>query len=244
MFSAKVKSEVLKETVNVISTLINEAKFKVTQEGIKVMAVDGSHIAMIDLTLKASAFEEFRADEMDLGVDLEKLKTVLKNAKSDEIIEINYNSDRNILEFNLDAIEMTMALLDSSNMSEPKVPELEHKAKVTVAKNLIERGLRAASDIGTYVEFKITPEEVVIHTEGESDTMSMHLSKDKLDELVCEEESSSKYSLEYIGSIIKSVGAEAISLQLSTDYPVKLYFDIAKGHGSAIYMLAPRVDNY
>ncbi len=238
------KSEVLKETVNVISTLINEAKFKITQEGIKIMAVDGSHIAMIDLTLQSTAFEEFRADEMDLGIDLEKLKTVLKNAKSDEIIEINYNAERNILEFNLDAIEMTMALLDSSNMSEPKVPDLDHKAKITVAKSLIERGLKAASDVGTYVEFKITPEELVIHTEGESDTMNMHLPKDKLDELVCDEESSSKYSLEYIGSIIKSVSAEAVTLQLSTDYPVKLFFDVAKGNGKAIYMLAPRVDNY
>ncbi|MCK4613503.1 MAG: DNA polymerase sliding clamp, partial [Thermoplasmata archaeon] len=51
MFEAKVKSEVLKETVNVISTLINEAKFKITGDGIRVMAVDGSHIAMIDLSL-------------------------------------------------------------------------------------------------------------------------------------------------------------------------------------------------
>jgi len=244
MFSLKVKSEILKETVAVISTLINEAKFKITGEGIKVMAVDGSHIAMIDLTLKSTAFEEFRADEMDLGIDLEKLKTVLKNCKGDDVIDINYNSDRNILEFSMDEIEMTMALLDSSNMSEPKVPELEHKAKVIVAKTLIERGLKAAIDVGTYVEFKITPEEMIIHTEGESDTMSMHLPKDKLDELVCEEDSSSKYSLEYIGSIIKSVNAEAVSLQLSSDYPVKLQFEIAKGNGSAVYMLAPRVDNY
>jgi proliferating cell nuclear antigen len=244
MFSAKVKSEILKETVNVISTLINEAKFKVSKDGIRVMAVDGSHIAMIDLELGASAFEEFKADEMDLGIDLEKLKTVLKNAKSDEIIEVMYNPDRNILEFELDAIEMTMALLDSSNMSEPKVPDLEHKVRITVAKNLIDRGLKAASDVGTYVEFKVTPEEVVIHTEGESDTMNMHLPKDKLDELVCEEETSSKYSLEYIGSIIKTVNAEALSIQLSTDYPIKLFFDIAKGEGKVTYMLAPRVDNY
>lgn len=244
MFSVKVKSEVLKEAVNVISTLISEAKFKVTQEGIKVMAVDGSHIAMIDLTLKTTAFEEFRADEMDLGIDLERLKTVLKHARSDEIIGIKYNPDRNTLEFELDAIEMTMALLDTSNMSEPRVPELDHKARVVVAKALIERGLKAAGDVGTYVEFKVTPEEVVIRTEGESDTMSMHLPRDKLDELVCEEEASSKYSLEYLGQIIRHVGAEAVTLRLSSDYPIKLEFEVAKGNGSAVYMLAPRVDNY
>ena len=95
-----------------------------------------------------------------------------------------------------------------------------------------------------FTGFKVTPEEVIFHTEGESDTMSMHLPKDKLDELVCEEETSSKYSLEYIGAIIKSVNAEALSLQLSSDYPIKLYFDIAKGEGKVTYMLAPRVDNY
>ncbi len=244
MFEAKVKSEVLKETVAVISTLINEAKFKITGEGIKVMAVDGSHIAMIDLTLKSTAFEEFRADEMDLGMDLEKLKTVLRNAKSDDIIEIKYNAERNILEFKMEDIEMTMALLDCSNMSEPRVPDLDHKAKVVVAKNLMERGLKAASDVGTYVEFTVTPEEMTIRTEGESDTMTMHLHKEKLDEIVCEENASSKYSLEYIISIIKSMSSDAVTIQLSSDYPVKLEFDVAKGNGKALYMLAPRVDNY
>jgi len=245
MFEAKVKSEVLKEAVAVISTLINEAKFRITGEGLGVMAVDGSHIAMIDLFLSAKAFEEFRADEMDMGINLEKLKMVLKHAKSDEILHMKYNADRNILEFKLDAIEMTMALLDSSSMTEPKVPTLEHRAKIVVASTLLDRGLKAATDVADYVEFRATPEEFVVHAEGESDTMAMHLKKEVLDELVCEEEEvSSKYSLEYISSIVKAMSSEALTINLSTDYPVKIEFDIASGNGHVLYMLAPRVDNY
>lgn len=244
MFEAEVKSEVLKEAVSVISTLVNEAKFRISGEGLSVMAVDGSHIAMIDLSLSSKAFETFKADEMDMGINLEKLKTALKHAKSDEIIHMKYDAERNILELKLDAIEMTMALLDTSSMTEPKVPSLEHKAKIVVARSLLDRGLKAATDVADYVEFKVTPEEFIVHAEGESDTMAMHLKKEQLDDLFCEEEVSSKYSLEYITSIIKAMSSEALTIHLSTDYPVKIEFDVAQGNGHALYMLAPRVDNY
>ena len=45
MFQAKVKSETLKGIVDVVSTLVDEAKFNVNAKGVSLKAVDPAHVA-------------------------------------------------------------------------------------------------------------------------------------------------------------------------------------------------------
>ena len=63
MFEAKVKSDVLREIVDVVSTLVDEVKFNVDKDGLRVKAVDPAHVAMVDLQVERGAFEAYRADE-------------------------------------------------------------------------------------------------------------------------------------------------------------------------------------
>src|SRR2546428_14115269 len=69
MFDVKVKAEVLKEVVDVISTLVDEAKFNITKDAVSVKAVDPAHVAMVDLSLEQAAFESYRAAAGELGRD-------------------------------------------------------------------------------------------------------------------------------------------------------------------------------
>ncbi len=63
MFEGKVKADVLREVVDVVSTLVDEAKFNVGKDSIIVKAVDPAHVAMVDLSLDRGAFEAYKADE-------------------------------------------------------------------------------------------------------------------------------------------------------------------------------------
>ena len=78
MFKAKVKPEVLKEIVEIIATLVDEAKFSIGKTSLVIKAVDPAHVAMVELTISKGGFEEFKADENELGVDIDKVKEVLK----------------------------------------------------------------------------------------------------------------------------------------------------------------------
>src|SRR5207253_9732170 len=80
VFEGKVKAEVLKEVVDVVSTLVDEAKFNVGNDSITVKAVDPAHVALVDLTLDRGAFETYKADEGELCVDMDKLKEILRSA--------------------------------------------------------------------------------------------------------------------------------------------------------------------
>ena len=78
MFNAKVKSDVLKGIIDVTNPLVNEVKFNITPKGISLRAVDPAHVAMVDLQVKNDAFEEFKASEMELGIDMDKLSSIMR----------------------------------------------------------------------------------------------------------------------------------------------------------------------
>lgn len=88
MFKAQIKAETLKGLVNVISTLIDEVKFTVSPDGMSLKAVDPAHVAMIELKMDAGAFESYEADDAEIGLDLDKVKEVLKLSAAGEVISM------------------------------------------------------------------------------------------------------------------------------------------------------------
>ena len=86
MFAVKVKSEIIKDIIDVTSPLVNEAKFNVTPKGISLKAVDPAHVAMVQLDIKDTAFEEYNAKEMELGIDLDKLSGIMKLASAGDTV--------------------------------------------------------------------------------------------------------------------------------------------------------------
>ncbi|MBN2487504.1 MAG: DNA polymerase sliding clamp, partial [Methanosarcinaceae archaeon] len=61
MFKATIDADLLKDSIESLSVLVDEARFRISPEGIAVRAVDPANVAMVTLDLAASAFDEFNA---------------------------------------------------------------------------------------------------------------------------------------------------------------------------------------
>ncbi|PJB20896.1 MAG: proliferating cell nuclear antigen (pcna) [Euryarchaeota archaeon CG_4_9_14_3_um_filter_38_12] len=244
MFEATVRANVLKEFAGVISTLTDEAKFIVNPKGVTVNAVDPAHVAMVDLTLNAKAFEKYSASDMEMGVDIEKLGEVLRLAKGDDQIFLKFDEEKNKLIVQVENITRRMSLVDTAGMSEPKIPNLNLPVKVVAKTAELERGIRASEAVSDHVALIASPEGFELVSEGEMDSVSLKLPKKLLVELNCKERAKSLFSLDYFSKMIKAViTSENVVMNLGTDYPVKMEFDIAKGNGHATYLLAPRIES-
>ena len=90
MFHAKVKANVLKDIIDVTSPLVNEVKFNISKDTISLRAVDPAHVAMVDLLLKKDAFEEFNAEEIELGVDMDKFGSIMRLASSTDVVSLDF----------------------------------------------------------------------------------------------------------------------------------------------------------
>ncbi|MEA3191160.1 MAG: proliferating cell nuclear antigen [Thermoplasmata archaeon] len=244
MLKAKVKSEVLKTMLDAVSTLVDEAKIQVTPEGISLKAVDPAHVAMIDLSLGKRAFVEFKGTDMDLGVDLDKLKDILKLAGGQDIIELEYKEDAHKLVFKIGNVTRRMALVDTANMSDPKVPNLNLPNQVTVLAGELLKGIKASEAVSDHVALVAHGRSFELIAEGDTDHAALLLDGDKLLKIQAPEKSRSLFSLDYFSNMSRAVPpAGAVTLHLGSDYPVKIEFDIADGAGHITYLLAPRIES-
>ncbi|OGS44215.1 MAG: proliferating cell nuclear antigen (pcna) [Euryarchaeota archaeon RBG_13_57_23] len=244
MFQAKARADTLKEVVNVISTLVDEAKFTLNAEGLTIRAVDPAHIAMVDLKLGKEAFEEFKADESEIGLDIDKLNQFLKLARADDIVEIKHDEDKRRLNIVVGDITRRMSLIDTTGMSDPKVPSLNLPAKLTVKVDDLVQGIKASETVSDHIALVASQESFEMTCEGDLDQVSWKKSKKDLEELDTPSSVRSLFPLEYFANMLKAVSSgSSVTMFLGNDYPVKVEFKIAGGKGEVSYLLAPRIES-
>jgi len=235
MFHAKVRSEVLKGIVDIVSTLV---------EGFSLKAVDPAHVAMVDLEVEKGAFEEFVADDAELGIDLDKIKEVLRLARSGDIIELEQDEERNRLIMNVGNVSRRMNLVDTTGMSDPKVPNLDLPTKLSVNAEELQKGIRAAESVSDHIAMNANADGFELYSEGDTDTVSLKLSKDALVSLESEESVRSLFPLDYFSNMVRAISAgTVVQISLGNDYPVKMEFNIAGDKGRVSYLLAPRIES-
>lgn len=244
MFKAKVKADVLKTILDAVSSLVDEAKIRVTPEGINLKAVDPAHVAMVDLSLGKKAFLEYKATDLDLGVDLAKLKDILKLAGAQDTLDLEYKEDSHKLVLKVGHTTRRMALVDTQNIADPKVPNLNLPNTVTVLAGELQQGIRASSDVADHVALVAEGKTFELVADGDTDQVYLRLEGDDLVKIQAPQKSRSLFSLDYFGNIAKVARpTDALTLHLGSDFPVKVEFDIADGAGHVVFLLAPRIQN-
>ncbi len=244
MFQARARAEILKEVVNVVSTLVDEAKFTVNADGLTLRAVDPAHIAMVDLTLGKEAFEEFKADESEIGIDIDKLSQFLKLAKADDMVDLKHDEDKRKLKIMVGDITRHMSLIDTTGMSDPKVPNLELPASVTVRADDLMQGIRASETVSDHIALVANPDGFEMSCEGDMDQVHWRKAKKDLGALEAPSGVRSLFPLEYFSNMLKSVSSGSpVTMHLGSDYPVKMEFKIAGEKGEVRYLLAPRIES-
>jgi len=244
MFQARTKADTLKELVTIVSTLVDEAKFSITADGIQLRAVDPAHVAMVELKLNKEAFEEYKAEDSELGIDVTKLDQFLRLAKAGEAIDIINDEDKRRLNVAVGNTTKKMSLIDTTGMSEPKVPNLNLPAKVSMKIEDISQGIKASESVSDHIALTVTKDSFELVCEGETDQVQLKLLKDQLIELECADKVKSLFPLEYFSNMIRAIPSQSkITLNLGNDYPVKIEFQIAGGNGSVTYLLAPRIES-
>jgi len=244
MFNAKVKSEVLKAVIDVTSPLVSEVKFNINSKGISLRAVDPAHVAMINLEIDNKAFEEYKADDMELGIDMDKLAGIMRLSTSGDMVSLVYDETSNRLIVKIGNLVRKMSLIDTAGMPDPKMPNLDLPAKAIIKASEINRGVRASEAVSDHLSLTINKDNFELFAEGDTDTVNLKLPKDLLIELASKGKYKSLFSIDYFSNMIKPVkGEDTVSIFLGNDNPVRVEFDIADKKGHVKYLLAPRIES-
>jgi len=244
MFNTKVKSEVLKGIIDVISPLVNEVKFNITSKGISLRAVDPAHVAMVDLEIKSDAFDEYKATDMELGVDMDKFASIMRLSTSSDMVNMEYDEDTNRLIIKIGNLVRKMGLIDTTGMPDPKMPNLNLPAKVVLKASELTQGVRASETVSDHLALTVNKDDFELFAEGDTDTVNLKLHKDLLLELATNSKCKSLFSIDYFSNMIKPVrGDDPITIMIGNDNPIRVEFNIADNKGHVTYLLAPRIES-
>lgn len=244
---ARIWRYVLRELAEFVETI--GIKFSPT-EGVRLKAMDPSHVMLIDLYIPTSAFEEYVVEsETMLFIPLESVAKILRRAKKSDRLMIASNGTK-----------LTLALVSKSDVqrtfilplltgSYEEVPELslEFEVQAKMLGTTLAMSLSILEDVGDTMKIKAYREGLSLISASELSEVEIPLTTTlgslidyqpptSVDEIV------NIYSMEYMSALTSiSKLAETASIRLGKDMPCEITLDIISGSQLRLFV-APRTE--
>jgi proliferating cell nuclear antigen len=190
------------------------------------------------------AFDHFEAEDIELGVDMDKFSGIMRLSGSGDLITLEHDEKENKLVITIGNLVRKMALIDTAGMPDPKMPNLDLPGKVVVKASELTRGVRASESVSDHLALTMNKQTFELFAEGDTDTVNLTLTKKLLEELTANGSYKSLFSIDYFSNMIKPVKAnDNLTIFLGNDNPTRVEFDIAESKGHVTYLLAPRIES-
>jgi len=236
----------LKDSIGIISDLVTDVRMKIDKDQIQIIAMDPANVAMIVFRLLSSAFVEYTLDhELNIAVNLDQFRQILKRAKPSDSIILELDEEKNRLKISLAGEtnrNFNLALIDLEER-EQKIPDLKFPVRVEMPTFMFDEAIEDMDIISDSVCLHAEDGSFIINAAGNTSDGTVQFSNDEAISIIASGKTKAKYSLEYMKKIIKgSKLADKVSVEFGQDYPLKVEYRITdKLLLSTI--LAPRVEN-
>lgn len=236
----------LKESISVISDLVSEGRFKITPNGLELVAMDPANVAMVIFKLLSSCFSDYNVKETkEIAINLASLKQILRRAKPSESLTLDIGEDNklHIILKSQSTRTFSLPLLDTEE-KEQRIPQLDFPLHITTHCNHFNDAIEDVGIVAESVTFIAEPETFTLRAEG--DVSKAHIEIPKSNETTISMKGGrikSKYSIEYLKKMMNgSKLTDTVELFYNQDYPLKLEYKVVD-KVLLSFILAPRVEN-
>ena len=237
----------LKESISIISDLVNEARFKITPNAIELVAMDPANVAMVIFKLLSSTFTEYDVNkDIEIAINLSNLKQVMRRISPKDMMTLEMSADNrlkielksnNVRTFNLPLIEL--------EEKEQKVPDLKFPITIKTSSSILNEAIADVDIVGESVAFIAEPKKFTLQAEGDLNQAKIEIKEDDNTKVSTNSDAQvkAKYSIEYLKKMINgSKLSDDVVVQFNKDYPLKLEYK-AVDKVMLSFILAPRVEN-
>jgi len=241
-------AKLLRDMITAISTLVDEATFNLSPEGIKLRSMDPSRVAMVDFEWPKTVFDEYTCTEpTKLCVNITELLKLLRRTGKDESVELSLDEKTNRLNMKIQGNytrTFNMPTLEAIEEEVP-TPKVTFNIKAEITTEGLNQALEDAALVSDHVKIEADEEKVTMHASGDLMGATIELKKggEALLNLEAKEPSKATFSLSYLSEIVKAAAAtsEIATVEFSKDMPLRLDFKQPQ-EGRLTYYLAPRIE--
>lgn len=238
---------VLKELAEFLETV--GIKFS-PREGVRLRAMDPSHVILVDLHIPTTAFEVYDVEqETTLLIPLESVAKILRRAKkTDKLMIVSDGSKLTLGLISKGGVEriFVLSLLTGSYEEIPEL-SLEFEVQAKILGPTLATTLSILEDVGEVLKIKASKDGISFISSSElgeveipftvvTGTLIDYQPPSSTDEIL------NAYSMDYISTLTSlSKLAETVTVKLGKDLPCEVSLDLVSNTQLKTY-IAPRVE--
>ncbi len=238
-----------REFVEALSKILDEARFDVTSDGIRVVGMDPAKIAYMEVSIPSSILElEFKEDRdvVYMGVNLETFASILKKGKKGEPLLFRVADDKIYVEIESVVVKRFLIPNIEVIIDAPERIELEHSVEATVISDVIKKAIKDIEIVGDVVEIQADEDRLIFRAKGgegraKVETVLQRDISTALLFLEVAEPSTSLYDVSYLKNVLNLTRvADSVDIKFSSGKPLEMVFKTPEG-SQVRYILAPSV---
>lgn len=238
----------LRDSLDAINGLINEATFDFSDKGLILKAIDPAVVSMTVLQMLPTCFTQYEVpNNIKITLNLDYFLEILKRVKQSDKIIIELKENDGVLKIamrgNLNR-DFTISLLENPE-KEQKLPTPEFVGEIIATNDVLRDAVKNCQMVSDCALFKATPNAFIINATGDLNNVTHELTKDSpsLKDITFKEDHESKYSLEYLDKIIRGDKvSDETRIRFKNNYLLEIEYK-QQDKLSLAFILAPRVDN-
>ena len=236
-----------KESIGIISELVNEARFNINKNAIELVAMDPANVAMVIFKLLSSNFTEYNVEkDTSIAINLNNLKQILRRANPNDMLSIELG-DENKLKIQLKGNQtrtFSLPIIDIEE-KEQKIPELKFTTTIKTKSPILTNAVEDADIVAESLSLIAEPKRFIVRAEGDLSNAKIEINESDETEIKTDakEPVKAKYSVEYLKKMVLGDKiSEDVVIQFSKDYPLKIDYKVLDKVQLA-FILAARVEN-
>jgi proliferating cell nuclear antigen len=204
-----IQASALKSAFEVLKDILNDVNIYFTPEGVRILTLDTARVALVDMFLESSNFEEYYCeDAMVAGVNVTNMFKLLKFISNNDTLTMEINS-REYLDIRIENTakrsdtKFQLKLLDI-NEDQIEVPDIKMAVVTTMPSIDFQRICRDMNNISNNLEITRNATQFVIKCQG--DFANQETILECTDDGSFSGELQGTYSLKYLNLFTKATG--------------------------------------
>ena len=238
---------VFKNIVEAVKEVTTEVNFSIDDEGLRLQAMDQSHVSLVMLHIVACDFNNFKCTQpFVFGVKVSMLSLMLRCCENDGTLQLHYdasNPDKLTIIYNdtkgnkTSTFALDLIDLDTEVFS---VPEVDYTTVIDMQTMTLQRTIKNLSFIGDTCAFDVKDGTFAISVDGQGGSCQESFDASEMCAIRSNPPIHMSYALRYIHLFLKVCISDIVHLKTAVDIPLCVEQEI--GAKSYIqFFLAPKI---
>jgi len=241
-----IQATIFKQVIDALKDILMDVNLEIDETGIKIIAMDNTHVVLIHLKLEADKFEEYYCEKKRfIGVNMLKLHMLIKTIGTNDLFNLYIekedpnklgikitNNEKNV-ETNYKLSTIDIDVLDVS------IPPADFTTTITMPSSYLQKIIRDMHNISEFIEIRNIEQSLILKCNGDFCSQETILGSERSQNITISknieknEQSNQEiiqgvFSLKYLLIFTKCTNlCPTVEIYLKNSYPIILRYSIA-----------------